>query len=343
MFPQPPASTWVQDLVYAYMPAQALGVAARLGIADELAGGSRTLEELAGATDTHAPSLRRLLHALACVGIVAEPENDTFELTPGGQVLRADRPDSIKAAVELFTSDEVWRSWGQLEYSVRTGKIAWDHVIGMSVFDYMGQHSDWSGTFNAAMGDRTRAAAAQIVASYDFSPFDTLVDVGGGDGSMISTILAAVPELRGVLFDRPAGVADGAATLRAAGVADRCEIVSGDFFVAVPEGAAAYVVKRVLQNWDDEQCVTILRNCREAMRPDGTLLVIERVLPPRIESPEAGRVVFMDLNMLVHTHGRERTEAEFRSLYAAAGFELVDSVATEPDPFCHRVLVGVPV
>jgi hypothetical protein len=343
MSAEPVASHPIQDLVYAFMPAQILGVAARLRIADTLAEAPRTITELAAATDTHLPALRRLMRALTCIGVVAEPEADLFELAPGGQQLRADVPDSVRAAVLLFTSDEVWRSWGQLEYSVRTGKIAWDHVVGTSVFEFMDQHPDQSATFSAAMADRTRIVSPRIVSRYDFSRFDTVVDVGGGDGALISTVLAATPGLRGILFDRPAGVAGAADTLREAGASDRCDVVTGDFFVEVPAGADAYLLKTVLHNWDDDQCVAILRNCRKAIRDDGKLLVIERTLPPRIESPGAGRVVFMDLNMLVNTQGRERTEAEFRSLYTAAGFEPTETVAIDEDPVGYRVIVGAPV
>lgn len=332
----------VQDLVYAFMPAQILGVAARLRIADELADAPRTIPELAAATETHPPSLRRLMRALTCLGVVAELASDLFELAPGGQQLRADLPGSVRAAVMLFTSEEVWRSWIGLEYSVRTGNIAWDHVYGMSVFEYMDRNPGHSGTFNAAMADRTRTVAPRIAASYDFGRFDTLVDVGGGDGVLMATILAAAPALHGVVFDQPAGVAATADTLRATGLADRCEVVAGDFFAGVPEGASAYLLKSVIHNWDDERAVEILGNCRKAMRHNGTLLVIERVLPPRISAPAPSRVVFSDINMLVTTFGRERTEAEFRSLYEAAGFRLTGVVATSAEPVDYHVLIGAP-
>ena len=333
----------VQDIVYGFMPAQVLRVAAVLGIADHLAGEPMTAAELAAATDTHTLSLRRLLRGLACLGVVDEIEPDRFALAPAGQQLRADAPGSIRAAVLLFTSDEVWRSWAELEYSVRTGNIAWDQVVGTSVFEFMDRHPDQSGTFNAAMADRTRVVAPRIVECYDFSRFGSVVDLGGGDGAMIAAILAAAPEVRGVLFDRPAGVTGAAEVLAAAGVADRCEIVAGDFFVAVPDGADAYVIKTVLHNWADEQCVDILANCRKAMRHNGTLLVIERVMPERVASGAATRAVFMDLNMLVHTPGRERTEAEYRALYTAAGFELTEAVAATAEPVGYQVLVGRPV
>jgi hypothetical protein len=333
----------IQDVVYGFMPAQVLRVAALLGIADHLADEPMTATQLAAATETHLLSLRRLLRGLTCLGVIEEPEPDTFALTEDGQQLRADAPDSVRAAVLLFTSDEVWRSWGRLEHSVRTGEAAWDQVVGTSVFDFMAGHPEQAGTFNAAMADRTRLVAPRIVAAYDFARFGTVVDLGGGDGALIAAILAAAPEVRGVLFDRPAGVAGAPAVLSAAGVADRCEIVAGDFFVAVPDGADAYVIKTVLHNWDDEQCVDILANCRKAMRHNGTLLVIERVVPPRITSAAASRAVFMDLNMLVHTPGRERTEAEYRSLYTAAGFELTDAVTVDQEPVGYQVLVGKPV
>jgi hypothetical protein len=332
----------LQDIVYGYMPAQVLRVAAVLGIADELAGGRRTVVELARATESDAPSLRRVLRGLTCLGVVAEPEPDMFELAAGGQQLRSDRPDSIKAAVLLFTSHEMWLSWGRLEYGVRTGKIAWDDVVGMSVFEFMDRHPEQSATFNAAMSDRTRTVSPRIAGSYDFSRFDTLVDLGGGNGTLMAAILATAPALRGVLFDQPAGMADAAENLRSAGVAGRCEIVAGDFFVAMPEDADAYLLKSVIHNWDNERAVSILRNCRAAMRDDGTLLVIERLLPSRIASPTASRVVFSDINMLVNTHGKERTEEEFRSLYSAAGFELTEIVRTSEDLTGYQILVGRP-
>jgi hypothetical protein len=329
----------IQDLVYGFMPAQVLRVAAVLGLADELAGGRRTVAELADAVAADPAALRRLLRALACLGVLVEPAAGEFELTARGHQLRGDVPDSVKAAVLLFTSDEVWRSWGQLEHCVRTGTTAWDHVVGMGVFEFMDSNPGHSATFNSAMADRTRTVTPRIVASYDFSRFGSLVELGGGDGVLISAILAGAPGLRGVLLDQPAGVAGAAETLRAAGVADRCEIVAGDFFVAVPQGADAYLLKSVIHNWDDERAVEILGNCRKAMRDGGTLLVIERVLP-ELASPAISRAVLSDINMMVNTRGRERTEAEFRALYARAGFELTDIVATSDEPVGYQVVVG---
>jgi O-methyltransferase len=332
----------LQDVVYGFMPAQILHVGARLGIADELADGPRGLGDLAAATGTHAPSLRRLLHGLACLGVLDERPDETYALTGAGEQLRADVPNSIRAAVLLFGSEAMWRSWSALEYSVRTGDIAWDHVHGSSFFDYMDRHSAESTTFNSAMADRTRAAVPQIIRSYDFSRFTRLVDVGGGNGQLIATILTNTPELRGVLFDQPAGVSDARDTLWAAGVVDRCEIAPGDFFSGVPTGGDAYLLKSVIHNWDDDKATTILRNCRDAMGDKGTLLLVERVMPARVESPAFGRIVWSDVNMLVNTFGRERTEGEYRALFAGAGFELVGRVPTSENPNDYQLLEGVP-
>jgi hypothetical protein len=211
------------DMVFGYAPAQIIHVAARLGVADELATGMATSAELAAATETHVPSMYRLLRALACLGVVAEIEPDLFELTSAGASLRSGAPDSIRALVMLFCGDEVWRSWGELEYSVRTGQPAWEHVTGLPSFEFFAHHPDQSATFNAAMADHTRSVAPAIIAGYDFSRFGTLVDVGGGDGTLIAAILNAASALHGVLFDLPAGVELAAKTLDAAGVADRCE------------------------------------------------------------------------------------------------------------------------
>lgn len=332
----------LQDVVYGFMPAQILHVGARLKVADELAGGARTLAELAAATDTHAPSLRRLLHGLTCLGVLTEPEEDRFELTPAGEQLRADVPNSIRAAVLFFCSEAMWRGWSALEHSVRTGEAAWDHVHGSGFFEYMERHPDQYDVLNAAMADRTRAAVPLIVAGYDFSRFTRLVDVGGGNGQLLAKILTGTPGLRGVLFDQPAGVSDAPGTLSAAGVADRCDVVAGDFFDAVPEGGDAYLLKSVIHNWDDEKATAILRNCRAAMADGGTLLLVERVMPARVESPAFGRIVWSDVNMLVNTRGRERTEAEYRGLFEAAGFELTARVPTSANPVDYQVLVGTP-
>jgi hypothetical protein len=327
------------DMVFSYMPAQVIHVAARLGIADHLAGGAMTSAALAALTKTHAPSMYRLLRALACLGVVAEVEPDRFTLEPAGAPLQTKAPDSVRALVMLFCGDEAWRSWGELEYSVRTGQPARERVTGMASFEYFAQHPDQAATFNAAMADHTRAVAPPILAGYDFSRFGTLVDVGGGDGTLIAAILNAVPGMRGVLFDLPAGVEAAARTLQAAEVTDRCRVATGDFFTSVPEGADAYLLKSVIHDWDDERAVAILRNCRRAMPATGTVLVVEPVLPLKVESPEITGAVMSDINMLVNTGGRERTEDQFRALFASAGFELSKIISVGAD---YHVIEGSP-
>jgi hypothetical protein len=332
----------LQDIVYSYMPAQMLYVAARLNLADELIGGQRTLAELAAATSAHPPSLRRLLRGLAALNVVTEDGADRYELGPRGNELRGDTPESIKASVLWFCSPEMWRVWGDLEYSVRTGDAAWDHVFGVKPFEHLAQHPERYDLFHAAMADRARVAAPAIAASYDYSRFGTVMDVGGGSGQLLSMILAATPGLRGVLFDHPTGVEAAATNLRAAGVDDRCEVVGGDFFVEVPAGADAYVMKTVIHQWDDGEAAVILRNCRKAIANDASLLLVERVLPATVESGDVRRSFYHDLNTLVTTAGKERTEADFRALLDGTGFELTKVVPTGPELTAFQILVASP-
>ncbi len=325
------------DALFGYAPAQVVHVAARLGIADHLARGPRSSSELAAATGTHEPSLRRLLRGLACLSGVSEDSPGVFSLTDDGAVLRSDAPDSIRRMVMLSVSDEVWRSWGELEYSVRTGKSAWEKVTGATSFAYFATHDEQRLTFNFAMSQHTRTVAPVFLAGYDFSRFATLVDLGGGNGTLISCLLRAVPGMKGVLFDTADGLESSSEVLAAAGVSDRCEVMVGDFFDSVPPGADAYVIKSVIHDWDDADTVRILSNCRRAMGPSGVLLVIEPVLPDVCSAEDTGAVM-SDLNMLVLTEGRERTEAEFASLYEAAGLTLVELVGPLAG---YRLIVGM--
>ncbi len=324
------------DMVQGYVLAPIIHLAARLSLADHLADGPKTSAELATATRTHAPSLHRLLRALTCFGVVTQTGPDRFELAPRGTPLRSDVPDSIRSLVLLYCSERAWRSWGELEYGIRTGNVPSEYVWGMPTFEYFAKHPDMLATFNAAMAEHTRSVAPEIIAGYDFSRFGTLVDIGGGNGTLLAAILNAVPGLRGVLFDLPIGVERAAVTLTDAGVADRCRVVTGDFFNSIPEGADAYLLKSVIHDWDDHEAVEILRNCRAAMADEGVVLVVERILPEEVSPADIGAVM-SDLNMLVATGGRERTAAEFRALYATAGLEPAELVGPLGDYF---VIVG---
>ncbi|MFC4050152.1 methyltransferase [Actinomadura syzygii] len=322
-----PSRSPLLDLAFGYMPAQLIHAAAEIGVADALSAGPRSSAELAADTGTHAPSLYRLLRGLAGFGVVEQKERDLFALTEEGRRLRADDPDSVRSLIRLFCGPEVWRAWGGMTETLRTGEYAWKRATGTTPFEFFQRNSELSETFNAAMAEHTRAVAPDIVAAHDFARYRTVADLGGGDGTLIAEILRANPGLRGVLFDLPPGLAGAVGNLGDA--ADRTEIVAGDFFESVPEGADAYVMKSVLHDWDDQKAAAILRTCRVAMRPDARLLILEQVMPEFVTAETQG-VVRNDLNMLISTGGRERTEAEFRALLDGAGF--ADVALTGPLP-----------
>jgi O-methyltransferase/methyltransferase family protein len=331
------------QLVFGYMASQVVHVAVRLGVADLLGEGPKTSDALAEETGTDTSSLHRLLRGLACVGVVEEIEPGRFALTDFGGLLRADHPDSVRNLTLLFCGEGVWENWGHLLDSVKTGRPVFELLDRPQPFEVMGDDPEFSAVFNEAMSEGTRQAAPAVVGAYDFSRFKTIADVGGGDGTLLGAILAATPGLQGILFDLATGSRHAPERLAAAGLADRCAIVEGDFFESVPEGADAYIMKSVIHDWDDERCVTILKSCRRAMAAEGTLLVLEPVLPPKVDgSPETlGAVLVGDLNMLVSTGGRERTEAQFASLFEAAGFRL-NTVIPVGAPAYLSVIEGVP-
>ena len=331
----PPPATLLQ-MMTGYWVSQALHVAAKLGIADLLADGPVDCEDLAAATDTHAPSLQRVLRALASVGVFTEVSPGSFALTPLAELLRTETPGSMRALAIMY-AEEQYRAWGELLHSVRTGEMAFDHQFGMGYFEYLAQHPEADRVFNEAMTGWTHQLVGAVVDTYDFSPFKTIVDVGGGYGALLAAILRSNPGTRGVLFEQPHVVASAEEQLVAAGVADRCTFVSGDFFAAVPTGGDAYVLSQILHDWDDERCVVILGQCRRAMPDHGKLLVVELVLPEGDE-PFLGK--WLDLHMLVLLGSRERTAAEYDTLFRAAGFKLARVVPTPPGP---SVVEAVPV
>ncbi|MFG2005993.1 methyltransferase [Spirillospora sp. NPDC048911] len=337
------------DYAFGYMPAQMLYAAAELRLADALAGGAHTSDELAARTGTHPQAMHRLLRALACLGVLTQEGPDRFVLTEEGRRLRSDAPDSVHGLLGLFGGPDVWKSWGDLLETLRTGEPAWNRVTGMTSFEFFEANPDRSVTFNKAMSEHTRDVAPAFIEGCDFTRFGTIADLGGGDGTLLAAILRAVPAARGVLFDLPVGLKEADVTLEAAGVADRCELVAGDFFESVPAGADAYVLKSVIHDWDDEQSVAILRNCRAAAGTDagagaGTgakVLLLETVVPEVI-TPEHTGIVMGDMNMLVCTGGRERTEEEFRRLLEAAGFALT-GITGQLRPSNYRIIEGTPV
>ncbi|HLM04475.1 MAG TPA: methyltransferase [Blastococcus sp.] len=313
----------MRRMLNGYQVAQSLSVATRLGISDLLADGPRTVEDLARTTGTHAPTLLRLLRALATIGIYQRSGDGRFGLTELGATLRRDAPRSVAGWAELIGRPYYVQAWTALEGSVRTGENAFQHVHGMSVWEYRASRPEEQATFDGAMRAVSGTVAEAVAGAYDFGRFGTVVDVGGGHGTLMAAILARHPEVRGVLFDQPHAVADLVGT-------DRLRIVGGDFFAGVPEGGDAYLLKAVIHDWPDEESVAILRSCRRAMAPTGTLLLVEQLLD---QAPDPAVTAFSDLNMLVSPGGRERELAEYGRLLSAAGFRLVGAVPTGTDVF----------
>ncbi|MGH7865549.1 MAG: methyltransferase [Candidatus Binataceae bacterium] len=326
---QPPPQMVLFQMMSGYYISCALYVAAKLCIADHLADGPRNYLDLAKAANAHAPSLNRVMRLLASVGVFREEDAGNFALTPLGELLRSGVPGSARAAA-LVWGGMTMRAWSDLEYSVQTGKPAFHHMFGMDSFSYLQQHPEESANFDAAMADFTKLVGVAVVAAYDFSEFGSIIDVGGGNGALIAAVLNANPNLRGALFDLPHVALGAKARLDAAGLGRRCEIFGGDFFTdSLPTGRDAYMLKHVIHDWDDDHALKILTTCRRAMGPGAKLLIVEGVYPLRSDHSDASRgAASNDVNMLVCTSGKQRSEAEFRALFAAAGFKLGRIVPT---------------
>jgi hypothetical protein len=312
------------QMITGFWISQAIYAAAKLGIADLVKEGPKPCEELAQTTGMSSQTLYRLLRALASVGVFREEEAGRFGLTPLAEYLQSGVPGSLRAFA-IMHSELLYRPHGEVLHSVKTGETAFNLVCGQELFPYLTQHPTAAAVFNEAMTNYTMQVSAAVVAAYDFSQFGTLVDVGGGNGTLLRAALQAHPTLRGVLFDLPHVAEDAKTRLAAAGLAERCASKGGDFFAAVPAGGDAYLFKWILHDWEDERAIILLKNCHRAMAAHGKLVVVEAVLPP-------GNTPFfhkwMDLNMLVVTGGRERTAAEYRALFEAAGFKLTQIIPT---------------
>ena len=335
----PRGSTAVENLsevVSKGLMVQAIAVAAKLGITDLIAEGTRSADELAHATRAHAPSLYRLLRALTGLDVLVEDDAGRFSLGPLGDALRTG-PASLRERAALFGDASLWDAWGRLEHSVRTGEPAFRYAHGVSFFEYLDQHAETHATFQTWMTRQTQLQIPSILEAYDFSSFRRVVDVGGGHGQLLAAIMRANPLLQGVLYDLP-DVVENATYLRDPDLASRCEIVGGSFFEGVPPGGDCYFLKLVIHDWDDERALAVVRNVRKAMADHGRLLLFEFVMP---RTNEFHHAKFMDLNMLVLTEGgRERTANEFSALYRAGGFSLSRVVPTA-SPL--SILEGTPV
>ena len=310
------------DIVNSSWLSQATYVAAYLGIPDLLAAGAMSSEELARATGAHSPSLRRLMRALVTIDLCREQGDGLYELTPMGSLLRADVADSLRSWA-LYWGGPLWSIWGNLRHSIMTGENAGKLAAGCHGFDRLEADPQAAAVFNRAMVELTRLDAAAIVRACDFAGAERIVDVGGGYGELLAAILQAHPAVGGVLFDQLHAIENAGLHMKAAGVADRCDFVAGNFFESIPSGADAYVLKSVVHDWNDERSKVILRNCRRAMHARARLLLVERIVPLRLQASAADKAIARsDLNMLVGLGGQERTEDQYRELLSATGFRV---------------------
>lgn len=312
-------------MITAYQVSQALHVVAALGVADVVKDGPQTSDALATACGAHPGALYRLLRALAALGVFQENDGRRFSLTPLGTGLVGDTSGSRRDYARWIGTPGMWRSWGNLLHSVRTGEGAARFTFGVDPWSYRAAHAEERVVFDAAMTALSLAEAKAVIEACDFGAFDCIVDIGGGEGHLLKEILIACPAVRGILFDQPAVAEAASRVLAAAGLAQRCQAMGGDFFGALPSGADAYLMKSVLHDWEDDQAAAILRNCRKAMAPAATLLVIERIVGPPNTDP--GGKLF-DLNMLVQYGALERTREEFEALLGRGGFSVLEVAPT---------------
>ncbi|GEB52014.1 methyltransferase [Streptomyces cacaoi] len=331
----------ILGLVWGYMSSDIVDVAVRLGIPEQLADGAHTAGDVAAAAGTDPVATLRFLRAFAVLGLAEETQDGRFALTPAGRRLRPDVPDSLHAFVRQG-SGVFRRAWARLEHSVRTGEPGFDEEFGTDFFHHLAGQPELAETFASSMREATRTLSTALAEVYDFSAHGRVVDVGGADGTLLTTVLGAHPGVHGVVFDSPAGGRDAPATVRKAGLAGRCRVETGDFFDAVPPGGDLYVLKSILHDWSDERSARILRSCRAAVPEHGRLLVVEVLLPERA-TPDAHPLAFLsDLYVLVNMGGRERSARDLDALLTATGFRTT-RVASPPALAPFSLVEAVPV
>lgn len=323
---QSPAQT-LQGMMTGAWLSQSIYAAAKLGLSDRLQAGPKSADELARETNTHPDALYRLLRALVGVGIYASAGPRRFQLNPVAELLASDHPET-KRPLAIMLGEEHHQAWGQVLYSLRTQLPAFDHVFGEPIFDYLGKHPESGAVFDAAMTAVHGRETAAMLKGYDFSTVTKLVDVGGGNGTLLCTVLEQQPKLRGLLYDLPQVIERARARIATTGLTERIEFATGSFFESVPPGADAYLMRHIIHDWDEERCVKILSNCRQAMTAGGRVLVVEMVVPDGDE-PSFSKI--MDLNMLVLPGGKERTRGEYEELFRTAGLRLNAIYPTDAD------------
>ncbi|MEU4449059.1 methyltransferase [Actinosynnema sp. NPDC050801] len=329
----------VVDLVFGSMASQVVAAYVKLGIPNVIGGQDLSADDVAAACGTQARATRRLLRAATALGLLSE-DDGRFSATPAGALLRSDVPGSVDALARVFTDPVMLRSWHRLDDSVRTGRTAFDEVFGTAFFDHLASEPDLSAAFNTAMSQGTHTVAGLLPDAYDFGRFGSVVDVGGGDGTLLAAILRRHTGLRGVLLDTAEGSGGAGVVLQDAGVSQRCTVAVGDFFTDVPAGSDAVLLKSILHDWDDERATTILGHCRRALPDDGCLLVVEPVLPDTADGTVPPLMYLSDLNMMVNLGGQERTRAEFATVLHDSGFTLTGVTPLPPSGF--RLLEALP-
>ncbi|UCE65840.1 MAG: methyltransferase [Candidatus Zixiibacteriota bacterium] len=305
---------WISKPIY---------VVAELGIADRLAEGPKSIQELAQESQTHAPFLYRTLRALASVGIFSENEERKFELTPMAELLKT---GAMRSMAQMFNSEWSDKAWGYFLDSLKTGETPFEKAHGMPVTDWLEKNPQAARVFNEANTIKAAVSHRAIVDAYDFSGVRTLTDVGGGTGLLTVEILTANPSMEGIILDLPSVIKETKEIIRARGIESRCQAMECDFFNHMPSGSDTYLLSNILHDWPDDKCHRILTNCYKAMKADSKLLVMEMIIPPGNE-PSVAKL--LDLEMLVTTGGRERTEAEYKEIFELAGFKLTRLIPTE--------------
>lgn len=332
---KPPAHVGVMQLLTGPYIAGAVSCLAQMGIPDLVEAGPKSAKELASQIGADPEALHRLMRATASVGVLSEGPDGKFSETPMSAVLRSNGKPSLRALAMMGGREWHGRGWSRLEYCVRTGKQALEQIYGAPIFEYFKQHPDEAQIFNDAMTSISTGDSPAVVGAYSFEGIHSIVDVGGGHGLLLATILERNPQMKGTLYDAP-HVIEGAKNGPLKQVMERCTLTSGDMFSSVPAGADAYIMKHIIHDWPDELCIKILKGCRKGVNPGGKLLVVDDVIQPGNDF-YAGK--FLDLQMLIFPGGKERTEKQFRDLFAAGGWKLIRVVPTVT-PIC--IVEGIP-
>ncbi len=320
----PPRQTMLQ-MITGFWISQGIYAAAKLGLADLLKDGPKTIDELARTTSASSRELYRLLRFLASLGIFSEDVDGRFSLTPLAATLQTDISGSL-GAMAIMYGEEIYQAWGAVLHSIKTGETAFNHVFNKGHFQYLGQNPEAADLFNQAMSEYSNQESKAVISAYDFGRFRKVIDVGGGQGSFLAALLKDYSQINGILFELPQVGESAKRILDSPDIMGRWEVVGGDFLKAIPEGGDAYIIKNIILNWEDEQSISILKNCRKAMADNGKVLVIEAIIPPG-NAPSFSKL--LDLHMLVVTGGIGRTEKEFHNLFEAAGFKLTSVTPTQ--------------